>query len=270
MKLQEFAKLTGQDLESLDTDTLRKLVSAQAGTLNRRLIHIKYNPDTSKIALKAVQESGGKFTTLSHYNKTAHGARKPMTRKELLYEAKREISFTKAKGSTVSSAKELKETNQRIGGGQTSKEYAKEKAKEARAKVREQIYAENRAAGRRANKYTKAQKYAMKMAGKMEYKKAKKQYDEAITKAWEAYHLQKEMNQMESRAEFNEGPTIQETVQKVAFMSEEDRENYFRERFEKMIEEREDNEEEIEEVNPLDLVDTEEDANDGWTGNLFK
>ena len=265
MKLQDFAQLTGQDLEALDTDTLRSLVSAQAGTLNRRLINIKYNPDTSKIALKAVNESGGKFTTRSHYNTTANGARKPMTRKELLYEAKREISFAKSKASTVSSAKKLKENMQCIGGGQTSR-----KAKEARAKVREQIYAENRAAGRRANKYTKAQKYAMKMAGKIEYEKAKKQYDEAITNVWESYRLYKEMNQMESRAEFNEGPTIQETVQKAAFMSEEDRENYFREKFEKMIEDRGENEEVIEEVNPLDLVDIAEDINDGWTGNIFK
>lgn len=270
MKLQDFAQLTGQELEALDTDTLRSLVSAQAGTLNRRLINIKYNPDTSKIALKAVQESGGKFTTRSHYNTTANGARKPMTRKELLYEAKREISFAKSKGSTVSSAKKLKDQMQRIGGGQTSKEYAKKKAKEARAKVRAQIYAENRAAGRRANKYTKAQKYAMKKAGEMEYKKAIKQYDDAMNNAWESYHLHKEMNQMESRAEFNEGPTIQETVQKAAFMSKEDRENYFRERFEKMVEDRGENEEVMEEVNPLDLVDAGDDIDDGWTGNIFK
>ena len=270
MKLQDFTQLTGQDLEAMDTDTLRSLVAAQAGTLNRRFINIKYNPDTSKIALKAVQESGGKFTTRSHYNTTANGARKPMTRKELLYEAKREISFAKSKVSTVTSAKKLKEQMQRIGGGQTSKEYAKEKAKEARAEVRAQIRAENKAAGRRATKYTAAQKNAMKMAGKIEYEKAKKRYDDAMTNVWEAYRLYKEMNQMESRAEFNEGPTIQETVQDTAFMSEEDREKYFKEKFEKMIEDRGENEEVIEEMNPLDLVDTAEDINDGWTGNIFK
>lgn len=263
MRLQDFATLTGQDLDALDTPTLRRLVSAQAGTLNRRLQNIRYNPDASQIAVKSVMSSGGRFGTRSHTRKTAHGARQPMTRKELLYEAKREIKFARHQGSTVSSAKKLKETNQRIGGGQTAKEYAKERQKQAREEVRKQIYAENRAAGRRANKYTEAQKYAMKQAGKQAYTQAKKAYDKAVTDYWNTYHDYKEKENV-----IGSPPTIAENVSKVAFMSEEEQKKHFANIVKDYEEQMLQNGGEVpEDFNPLKLVDNTEDDEDeeGWS-----
>lgn len=250
MRLQEFQKLTGQQLDKMDTASLRRLVSAQGQTLNRRLTNIRYNEDASKIQYHNVMESGGRFTTLSHQNKTRHGKPKPMNRKELLYEAKREQQFARSKGSTVSSAKALKVQNQRAGGGQTAKEYAKKKKKEAQAKVREQIYAENRAKGRRANKYTPAQKYAMKQAGKQAYKEAKKAYDDAVTDYWEKYHQYKEEHNVEG------SPTeITQNVSKYAFMSKEEREKHF----ENIVEQYylNNDEDTIPDNNPLNLVEDE-------------
>lgn len=256
MKLQDFIQFTGLDLDSLDTDTLRHLVSAHGQTLNRRISNIKYNPDASQIPVKFIMESGGRFTTRSHYRKTQHGKPVPMTRKELITEAKREINFAKKAYSTVKGAKALKASNQRIGGGQTSKEYAKEKQKEARAKVREQIYAENRAAGRRANKYTPAQKYAMKQAGKQAYKEAKKAYDEAIADYWEQFRRYKEENNVQG------SPTeVAENVSKYAFQSDEEK----KEHFEKIIENyylNSSEDEEIEDNNPLKLIN--ENVYDEW------
>lgn len=256
MKLQDFIQFTGLDLDALDTDTLRRLVSAQGQTLNRRISNIKYNPDASQIPIKSIMESGGRFTTRSHYRKTQHGKPVPMTRKELITEAKREINFAKKSYSTVKGAKALKAANQKIGGGQTSKEYAKKKAKEARAKVREQIYAENKAAGRRANKYTPAQKYAMKQAGKQAYKEAKKSYDDAVTDYWEQYRRYKEENNVQG------SPTeVSENVSEYAFQSEEDKRNHF----EKIVENyylNPSEDEEIEDNNPLKLAD--ENEYDDW------
>lgn len=258
MRLQDFQKLTGQDIEKLDTASLRRLVSAQGQTLNRRLTNIRYNPDTSKIAYNRVMESGGRFTTRSH------NTRKPMNRKELLYEAKREISFAKSKGSTVKSAKALKTANQLAGGGQTSKEYAKKKKKEAQAKVREQIYAENRAKGRRANKYTPAQKYAMKQAGKQAYKEAKKAYDDAVTDYWKKYHQYKEEQNVEGSP-----VEVSENVSKYAFMSEEKQKKHFENIVEQYYLNKESDIEEPE--NPLQLVedDRTKEAED-WLNEEFE
>lgn len=224
MNLQQFTTLTGLDLDTLDTDTLRRLVSAHGQTLNRRIQNIKYNPDASQIPVKYIMQSGGRFTTRSHYRKTKHGKPQPMNRKELLTEAKREINFAKKSYSTVKGAKDLKSANQRIGGGQTSKEYAKKKEQEARAKVREQIHKENRAAGRRANKYTAAQKYAMKQAGKQSYKQAKKAYDKAVSDYWEQYHQYKETNNVQGSP-----VEVTENVSKYVFQSDEDKQKHFEE-----------------------------------------
>lgn len=177
MKLSEFHTLTSEQLESLDTPTLKKLVSEQGKKLNKRIKNINKNPDANKSAVTGVAVSGGRFGV------------KDKTRAELLNEAKREQHFMDKKTSTVKGAVKVNDEISKKAVGMTSKEYAKQKGKE----YKEKAEAEKLAKSKRG-KLTKSQKKSIaKMQKKIE-EMAKNQFNKDIGKAWDTFHKWKEEN----------------------------------------------------------------------------
>lgn len=117
MTLSEFNELTTTQLMHLSTPELKNLVSTMGGRLNKRIINLKYAEGANKSAYEKVQESGGKFSV------------KGKNRKELMYEAKREQSFYRMKGSTVSGAKKIYKAMEKAMGSDKKKYMKKEKKK---------------------------------------------------------------------------------------------------------------------------------------------
>lgn len=238
MKVQDLENLSIEEIKTMPESQLRRLVSRTATTLNKRITNIRYNPKTSKISVDAVKNSGGKFkTTYLSRNKKGKLVRKPMNKKQLITEAKREKNFMKGVASTVKKAKEFKEKQQKEAGGQTMSDYGHAEARKARQKRAAEIKEENRAKG--IKKMTKEQKSELSSIYKARYKEASKQYDDAVDRAWTSYHNWKEINQLESRATDEESETIQETVQKSVFMGEDERKAYFSKSFSKYLKEQE-------------------------------
>lgn len=259
MKIQDLENLSIEEIKAMPEPQLRQLVSRTASTLNKRITNIRYNPKTSKISIDAVKNSGGKFkTTYLSRNKKGKLVSKPMNKKQLITEAKREKNFMKGVASTVKKAKEFKEKQQKEAGGQTMSDYGHTEARKARQKRATEIKAENKEKG--IKKMTKEQKSELSSIYKARYKEASKQYDDAVSHAWTVYHNWKEINQLESRATDEESATIQEVVQKSVFMNEDERKQFFDKRFSKYLQEQESEYEAQQDSaadlgNPMNLLD---------------
>lgn len=236
MTLQQVQDLTIEQIKQIPTPQLRRIVQQTATTLNKRIINIKYTKSASQISVKAVKETGGKFkSTYKITNAQGKKVSRPMQRRDLIAELKREKNFMKGAASTVKKAKQFKKKQQETAGGQTADSYAKKKAREARRERSKQIQAENRAKG--ITKMSKKQKSELDKLYRQKYKEASERYDKAVEEAWDAYHNWKEINQIESKAIFDEGKTIQDMVISTAFNSDNARDEYFKNQWEKYIEE---------------------------------
>ena len=145
MKLSEFNELSTTQLMHLSTPELKSLVSQMGGRLNKRISNLKYAEGANKSAYEKVQESGGKFSV------------KGKSRKELLYEAKREQGFYRMKGSTVSGAKKIYKSMEKAMGSDKKKFMKKEKKK------------------------------AKKEGRKFNRRQASKEYDQRVGKAWDDF-----------------------------------------------------------------------------------
>ena len=150
MTLSEFNNLSTTQLMHLTTPELKSLVSQMGGRLNKRVSNLKYAEGANKSAYEKVQESGGKFSI------------KGKNRKELMYEAKREQSFYRMKGSTVSGAKQIYK-NMEKAMGTDKKKYLKQKKKQAK-----------------------------KEGKKFNAKQESKSYDGRVGNAWKAFKKWKE------------------------------------------------------------------------------
>ena len=145
MTLQEFNELSTTQLMHLNTPELKSLVSQMGGRLNKRISNLKYAEGANKSAYEKVQESGGKFSV------------KDKSRKELIYEAKREQSFYRMKGSTVSGAKKIYKSMEKAIGSDKKKFMKNEKMK------------------------------AKKEGRKFNRRQVSKEYDQRVGKAWEDF-----------------------------------------------------------------------------------
>ena len=145
MTLSEFNELTTTRLMHLSTPELKNLVSTMGGRLNKRITNLKYAQGANKSAYEKVQESGGKFSV------------KGKNRKELMYEAKREQSFYRMKGSTVSGAKKIYKSMEKAMGSDKKKYMKKEKKK------------------------------ATKEGRKFNRRQVSKEYDQRVGKAWDDF-----------------------------------------------------------------------------------
>ena len=150
MTLSEFNELSTTQLMHLSTPELKSLVSTMGSRLNKRVVNLKYAKGANKYAYENVQESGGKFSV------------KGKNRKTLLYEAKREQSFYRMKGSTVSGAKKIYK-NMEKSMGSDKKKYMKEEKKKAKKE------------GRKFNR-----------------NQVSKNYDKRVGKAWDDFKKWKE------------------------------------------------------------------------------
>lgn len=150
MTLQDFNNLTTTQLMHLSTPELKSLVSTMGGRLNKRIVNLKYAQGANKSAYEKVQESGGKFSV------------KGKSRKDLMYEAKREQDFYRMKGSTVSGAKKIYK-NMEKAMGSDKKKYMREEKKKAKKE------------GRKFNR-----------------NQASKNYDKRVGKAWNDFKKWKE------------------------------------------------------------------------------
>ena len=145
MTLAEFNNLTTTHLMHLSTPELKKLVSTMGGRLNKRISNLRYAEGANKSAYEKVQESGGKFSV------------KGKNHKELMYEAKREQSVYRMKGSTVSGAKKIYKSMEKAMGSDKKKHMKKEKKK------------------------------AKKEGKKFNRRQVSKEYDQRVGKAWDDF-----------------------------------------------------------------------------------
>lgn len=179
MKLEDFTKLTADELEQLDVPTLKKLVSEQGKKLNKRISDIRYNPEAAKISVNKIMKSGGKFAV-----------RGKDTKSELVAEAKREINFAKEKTSTVSGARAAKKEIEKAYKGETSTEYGNRKRKEFEKEETQKRTAQAKEKGRKG--LTKAQRKSIKKQAKKIEKEQKKAYDKRAGEAWKDFKEWKE------------------------------------------------------------------------------
>lgn len=93
MNMTEFNNLSFQDMNKMDFDTLKKLVSQKGKSANKRLDRISGASGVSKSAIREVQSSGGRFSV------------KGKDKIQLIGEAKRIQTFNRSKSGTVSGAK---------------------------------------------------------------------------------------------------------------------------------------------------------------------
>lgn len=93
MNMTEFNNLSFQDMNKMDFDTLKKLVSQKGKSANKRLDRISGASGISKSAIREVQSSGGRFSV------------KGKDKIQLIGEAKRIQTFNRSKSGTVSGAK---------------------------------------------------------------------------------------------------------------------------------------------------------------------
>lgn len=180
MKLSEFETLTYKELQAMDVNDLRKLVSDQGKKLNKRISNIRYNSKASKIAANEVMESGGKFSVRGIKKGTK------TEKQQLIHEAKREQKFSKAKSGTVLGAIKQKQNIQKQT-GKTAQEYGKQKAKEYKKAETEKAKAKSK-----TGKLTKAQKKSITKKAKAVEISEKKKYDKAVGDAWDVFHKWRE------------------------------------------------------------------------------
>lgn len=217
MKLSEFESLTYKELSKMSVESLRKLAREQAGKLNKRIDRISGSSKTSKIAVRSVKESGGRFGTarIQKEKQAAQKAGKPYDEKSaLIRELKREQRFQKAKSGTVQGAKKQKVEIEKTT-GKTSREYAKEKAQIYKREAEEKKRQENKKrrgkvkeadeSGKKSKRVkpesgrlTKAQKKAIDRAVRKIQKRAEREYNEALGQAWTNFKEYKEAHPNES------------------------------------------------------------------------
>lgn len=180
MKLSDFYTLTGDQLESMDVQSLKKLVSEQGQKLNKRISNIKGNPKANKGAVKSVESSGGRF-----------GVSGKDTKRALILEAKREQRFMDKKTSTVKGAVKANQRSGKDITGMTSKQYAK---KEASKKIKKEKEEEKKRIGNasKKRKQSKSQKKKWDKKRRQYEKEAEKKYNKDIGDAWEQFHKWKE------------------------------------------------------------------------------
>lgn len=127
--LDQLSKLSITDIQAMTTPQLKATVSEIGKRLNKRLTNIKYNPQVSKVTLNKVEEEGGKFRTTTrdweHRDKHGNPKIRPMTRQELILEAKREKDFIKAPASTVQKARTYQQELDRAALGTTRTQAAR-------------------------------------------------------------------------------------------------------------------------------------------------
>lgn len=103
MNMTEFNNLSFADMNKMDFDSLKKLVSQKATSANKRLDRLSQKKGVSKSAVSEVKSSGGRFGV----------AGKDKT--QLIGEVKRIQAFNRAKSGTVAGArKEAKEAIQAV------------------------------------------------------------------------------------------------------------------------------------------------------------
>lgn len=129
MKISEFQKISMQEIQTMTTPEIKKLVQEGAKKLNPRINRLyRAGAEKKKIAAdayEAIEQGGGLFTTARNFPREVNGTiTYEKTRNELISELKREIEFSKMKTSTVTGAKEV----------------LRERAKDARAKYEESGY----------------------------------------------------------------------------------------------------------------------------------
>lgn len=182
MKLSDFYTLTGDQLESMDVQSLKKLVSEQGQKLNKRISNIKGNPKANKAAVKSVEVSGGRF-----------GVSGKDTKRALIAEAKREQRFMDKKTSTVKGAVKANQRSGKDVTGMTSKQYAKKKAAERIKKEKAEEVKRKGNAGKR-RKQSKSQKRKWERKRREYEKEEEKKYNRFIGEAWDTFHKWKEYN----------------------------------------------------------------------------
>lgn len=98
MNMTEFNNLSFADMDKMDFDSLKKLVSQKATSANKRLDRLSQKSGVSKSAIREVKSSGGRFGVAEK------------DKIQLIGEAKRIQTFNRAKSGTVAGArKEAKE-----------------------------------------------------------------------------------------------------------------------------------------------------------------
>lgn len=125
--IQQFADMSMNDIMKIPEADLKVIVSAIGSRLNKRLSHIRGDRNASHIDYDEVMESGGKFKTTKKVKKDDNVSRKPMTHKELLFEAQRERDFIKGNASTVRSARNYQRRLDVAALGISRRDYAKSK-----------------------------------------------------------------------------------------------------------------------------------------------
>lgn len=213
MTLQDFNELSTTQLMHLSTPELKSLVSTMGSRLNKRLVNLKYAHGANKYSLEKVEKSGGKFSV------------KGKSRKDLMYEAKREQSFYRMKGSTVSGAKSIYH-NMEKAMGTDKKKYMRKQKKEAKKE------------GKEFNKNQES-----------------KDYDERVGKAWEDFKKWKEEH---PALNYDKNTLKKQVIEK----GKGKRKKF---RYKTMIEKAEKEASKNKEKNPFETVGTGDQSNDSRT-----
>lgn len=164
MKASDFNKMSGNQLARIPTPELKKLVSAQAQTANRRYQNIKSNPRTAKNAVRSVDKSGGRFSVKGKDNTQS-----------LVLEAKRIQRFNKAKTGTVKGAIESKKAYEKAYKGKTAEQVGKEAEKKYK---REHMEEARKAAAEKGKKVSKQTRKKIERESKKAGQRAASAYSE--------------------------------------------------------------------------------------------
>lgn len=176
MTLSDFQILTSEQLEGMTIAELKSLVSSQGKKLNKRISHIKGNPEANQSAVRVVEVSGGRF-----------GVSGKETKRALISEAKREQKFMNMKTSTVRGAMKVHEQSEKAVVGITARQYAQNAGKAWEESEKERLRQQGK-------KMTKRTQKSISRKKKLLEKKAKKVFNKKIGDAWEQFHKWKEEN----------------------------------------------------------------------------
>lgn len=196
MKSTEFNNMTEKQLEKLSFDDLKKLVSQQGKSANKRYYRIKSDPESAKYATAQVEKSGGSFGVTGKTSKAS-----------LLKEAKRIQNFNKAKSGTVSGARALKSEAEKRAVGKSAKQAEKEESKKAQKdyakKEKEKARKEAEETGKKLSKTKRKQieKEARKV-GKEAGKKAKAEVEQKVKKKFAEHQKSKQDNAKHDRGAY--------------------------------------------------------------------
>lgn len=195
MKSTDFNKMTVRQLENLDFNDLKKLVSAQGQSANRRIRNIRESDKTSKRAVNQVarQQQGGRFSV------------KGKSRDELLREARQIQNFNKSKSGTVKGATEVKNAYERKALGKTSTEVGKETEKEYRQKKlkeeRQKLKEKSKKTGRKY-KITKRKRQQINRQARKAGLKAEKEARKNVETAYEKFVKQQDASKRVKRGRY--------------------------------------------------------------------